>query len=439
METVTERVVVAFEGGGSGAGELSWGQLDAWMTVRRLRSWMPMGGVKPLTPGTTLAEVCGELRYLVSRYPVMRTKLVLDDPHRPRQVVHGSGEITMEIADAAGEDPAEVAEALRRRYSDTELDFATHWPVRMGVVRDRGQLTHMVVLMSHVATDAAGARAMLRDVAAHTSTPLTGLQPLDQAAWQRSPAGQRQNSAALRHYESILRGITPERYGQRPQPEATPVWDAEFTSPAMRLAVATIAEHTKVDADALLLSIFAIALHRVTGVNPVVVRPLVGNRFRPGLDGVVCSASQSGLCVLDVAGVPFAEVLARVKRSTMTAYKYAYHDPFDMAALHQRICAERGTDLDISCFFNNRRAITGPVPPATPRLIAEALPHSELHWTPAKNEPLRRMFTRIENDTASALRMSLFLDTHLITRADAEACLRGMETVAAETAQAMLS
>ncbi len=58
-----ETVVVTFEGEGSGTSELAWGQLDAWMTVRRLRSWMPLGGVKPLDPGTTVDHIAEELRY----------------------------------------------------------------------------------------------------------------------------------------------------------------------------------------------------------------------------------------------------------------------------------------------------------------------------------------------------------------------------------------
>jgi hypothetical protein len=439
METLTERLSVTFEGEGSGAGELAWGQRDAWMTVLRLRSWMPLGGIKPLSPGTSVEEVAGELRFLISRYPVFRTKLTLDDPQRPRQVVHASGEITMEIVDAGDADPESVAEELRRRYAETDLDFANEWPVRLGVVRSRGALTHMVVLMSHFAADAHGARVMLREVAARSETPLPGMQPLDQARWQRSPAGRRQNEAALRHYESILRAIEPRRYPESREVQAEPVWSADFTSPAMRLAVAAITDRTKVDADALLLTIFAMSLTQVTGVNPVVVRPLVGNRFRPGLPDVVCSATQSGLCVLDVAGVPFGEALDRVKRATMTAYKYAYHDPADLVDLHRRVSSERGTEIDIGCFFNNRRGVTAPVTEVTPELIGKALPLSEIRWAATGSEALRRMFTRVENDTADALRLSMFLDTHLMPLADGEACLRGMETIAAEAACQVLT
>ncbi len=425
-----ETVVVTFEGEGSGTSELAWGQLDAWMTVRRLRSWMPLGGVKPLDPGTTVDDIAEELRYLLSRYQVLRTKLLLDDPELPRQVVYASGEIALEIVEASEADP----DTLHQRYRDTDLDFAAEWPIRMGVIRHEGVLTHMVVLMSHLAADAHGARVMLREIATRTQEPVAGMQPLEQARWQQSPAGQRQNEAALKHFGATLRTIAARRYHGAPDPQRQPVWTADFRSPAMRLAVAAITERTAMDADALLLTLFAIALNRVTGVNPVVVRPLVGNRFRPGLADVVCSATQQGLCVLDIAGVPFDEALTRVKRATMTAYNYAYHDPAAFDALQHKVSRERGEDIDVSCFFNNRRGEIKPAGQVTPELIAEALPRTVLQWTATDKEPLRRMFTRVENDAGDALRLSMLLDTHSMSLADGEAFLRGMEAIAVEAA-----
>jgi hypothetical protein len=439
MQGSADRVVVTFEGEGSGTEDLSWGQQEAWMTVLRLRSWMPLGGIKPLPPQTTVDDIAGELRYLMSRFQVLRTTLVLDDPDRPRQVVHATGEIVLEVVDAGEADPDTAAKELHRRYAGTDLDFAAEWPIRMGVVCRDGRPTHMVVLLSHLAADAHGARVMRREVATRVGTPVSGMQPLDQARWQRSPAGRRQNEAALRYFESILRTVAPRRYPEYHDVEHQPVWTADFTSPAMRLAIAALADHTRVDTDTLLLATFAIALSRVTGVNPVVVRPLVGNRFRPGLADVMCSATQSGLCVLDVAGVPFEEALARVRRATIAAYKHAYHDPIDLVDLHRKVSRDRGTDIDIACFFNNRRGESEPVPGVTPQMIEEALPRSVLRWTPTDSEPLRRMFGRVENDTADAMRLSLFLDTHLMSLADGEACLRGMQAVAIEGAYATLA
>lgn len=439
MENSVDRVIVAFEGEGSGAGELSWGQQEAWMTVLRLRSWMPLGGILPLSPDTTIEDIAGELRYMLSRYQVLRTKLLLEDPDRPRQVVHATGEAELEIIDAGEADPDTTAKELHRRYLDTDLDFAAEWPIRMGVVRRHGRLTHVVALISHFAADAHGARVMQREVPTRVDTPVGGMQPLDQARWQQSPAGRRQNESALRYFDAILRTIAPRRYHESHDVQQTPVWSAEFTSPAMRLAIAALVDRTGADTDVLFLTTFAVALTRVTGVNPVVVRPLVGNRFRPGLAGVLCSVSQPGLCVLDVAEAPFEEALARVRQATIAAYKFAYHNPTDLVDLHRRVSEDRGAEIDIACFFNNRRGEGKPVPEVTPQMIEEAVPRSVLRWTPTDSEPLRRMFGRVENDTADAMRLSMFLDTHLMSLADGEACLLGMQTVAIEAAHTALT
>src|SRR5688572_14915291 len=128
MIDVPDRIVVPFEGEGSGVGELSWGQYEIWSAMVRLKSWMPLGGIKPLPAGTTVAEIAEELRYLMSRYQSMRTRLRFDAEGRPSQVVSSSGKITLEVYDAGDNDPEKVAVALAERYQETPLDIATEWP-----------------------------------------------------------------------------------------------------------------------------------------------------------------------------------------------------------------------------------------------------------------------------------------------------------------------
>lgn len=434
MEAAADRVVVRFEGEGAGTGELAWGQQEAWMSIRRLGSWMPLGGVKPLPPGTTLEDVSAELSYLMSRFQVLRTRVLFDPEQRPMQELFASGEIVLEVFDADDDYPAEVAARVRRGYADADLDFATEWPIRMGVVRARGVLTHMIVLLSHFAVDAYGAQVMLSEVAARTTAPVAGMQPLDQARWQSSPAGRRQNAAALRYHEAVLRSIEPRRFNVRHEPREAAVWSGEFTSRALPMAVAEIVARMEADTAAVLLAVFAVALTRVTSVNPVVIRPLVGNRFRSGLSDVVCSAAQSGLCVLDVADTPFEEVLRRVQRATMTAYKHAYHNPFDLEELVDRVSRERGADIEIACFFNNRRGETPAraAAPSMPQQVREALAHSAFRWTATAQSPMRRTFARVQRDVGDAMQLSLLMDSTVLSLDDGEAWLRGTEAVAIE-------
>ena len=63
-----------------------------------------------------------ELRYLMSRYQVMRTRLQKQSGGWPCQVVSDRGEIELEIVDTAGTDPARTAEELCERYRSDPFD-----------------------------------------------------------------------------------------------------------------------------------------------------------------------------------------------------------------------------------------------------------------------------------------------------------------------------
>jgi hypothetical protein len=177
--------------------------------------------------------------------------------------------------------------------------------------------------------------------------------------------------------------------------------------------------------------LFAVALTNTTGINPVVVRPIVGNRFRPGLAGVVCTVAQAGLCVLDVAGVPFDEALQRTRRSVINAYKYAYFDHVQMVALRDRVEEERGTVVDTRCFFNDRYGVN----PAG-SLVADAAPPSSFRWVRGQDDPpLEQLLVEID-DIPDAIQVTVKLDTRSISLTDAESFVRAMEATAVAACQA---
>jgi len=146
-------------------------------------------------------------------------------------VVSDAGEITLEIVEAGDADPDQVARDVESRYRDTEYDFVNEWPIRMAVVQQHGILTHLVSIVCHLVTDGSGAMVMLDEVATRRSTPVTGVQALEQARWQRSPAGQRQNQAALRYWESLLRTVPARRFAGAVDERRPRYWEGVFTSP----------------------------------------------------------------------------------------------------------------------------------------------------------------------------------------------------------------
>ncbi|MEV4516388.1 hypothetical protein AB0K00_46440, partial [Dactylosporangium sp. NPDC049525] len=170
-----KRLPISFEGTSAGSGPLSWGQIESWNAVRTLGHWMPIGGALPLKPGTTVDDVAGELRHHLSRHPSLRTLLRIPaGGGTPTQVVHGCGHTALEVYEAGGADPSDVASAVAGRYRDTDLDFTAEYPIRMAAVLHHGVPSHVVALISHFAADGAGAQAMLRDVAARPAAPVAG-------------------------------------------------------------------------------------------------------------------------------------------------------------------------------------------------------------------------------------------------------------------------
>src|SRR3954468_22455100 len=98
--------MVPFHGEGSGEDELTWGQQDIWLTMRRTGRTMNIGGTVPVDDGTTLADLEAVLRFLVSRHQSLRPRLRLVAGGMPRQVACESGSAPFDVVDIDAADDA---------------------------------------------------------------------------------------------------------------------------------------------------------------------------------------------------------------------------------------------------------------------------------------------------------------------------------------------
>lgn len=430
------RILVGFEGDGSGSDELSWGQREMWPAMRRNRSSLGIGGVVPLPEGATVEDVAAMVRFMISRHPSLRTRFVFGAGDLSRQVVSGAGEFPLEIVDTDG-DPGGVAQALWTRYYNVEFDYANEWPVRIAAVRHRGRLTHLVSLCCHLASDGFGLRVLKTELSTMDHVgPVTGMPPLEQARWQRSPAGRRQSEAALRHWENALRTIPARRFPGPTNPQEPLFREVWFSSPAAHLAALAVAARTAVTTSTVLLAAFAVAMYRVTGINPVVTLSVVSNRFRPSLAGSVSTVSHPGLCVVD-ADAGFDQVVARAWRASLHATKNAYSDPVARQELFNRVQAERGERIELSCYFNDRRADRDDEarPAPTAEQVRAAADRTTLRHVQPLDQTGERFFLHINNVPAT-VDIRLRVDTRHLSPADAEAVLRGMEAAVIDAATA---
>ncbi|MGV9978455.1 condensation domain-containing protein [Micromonospora wenchangensis] len=434
-----ERVTVAFAGDAAGAGELTWGQRMVWLSMLRW-GWLNIGAPMPQPPGRTVADLADELRYMMSRFPSLRTRLRFDAEGRPSQELFADGEIAFEVYDADGDaDPQKTARAVYEAYLATARDFVREWPLRVAAVRREGAVTHMVIVVCHLATDGVGVAVLFEETTARVAEPPRGMEQLELVRWQDSPAGRRQAAAGLRHIEAELRSVPP-----RPMPRSADRgerrhWAATLTTAALLPAMQAIARRTRADSSTILLTLYAIALGRRELLNPAVLRPLVNNRFRPGLRRVVSHVMQSGVCVLDVAGATVDEAMIRARGPVRLAYKHAYYDPEDELALIDRLAREQpGAGRwagDTWAYVNDRRGETTRIAAMTPPdasaadTIPELLARTEFRLTEWRDKPIEPLYLSID-DPAEGIVFTLRGDSWYVTPADGEALLRDMESLA---------
>ncbi len=443
---MVHRILVEFKGEGSGVEELSWGQQAQWGAILanggRVQS---AGGSMALAEGTTVEELVHLLGFLMSRHQSLRTKILLDDDGEPRQQLFDSGELFLEVHDVeSGADPAALAESVEQQWKQDGWEVTRDWPVRWAVIRDNGVPSHFVALYAHFVIDAYGIEALVADIAnmdketGRHLCPAEGMPPMEQARVQRTDSAKRQGAVSLRYWEQQLRSIPLRQLGNSNDAREPRYWEASYRTRAGQMALAVIAARTKLHSGSIFLAAYASALARISGANTSVIRILVSNRFRPGFKESVSPVAQSALCVIDVEGCAFDEIVNRAFRSQLAAGRHAYYDPRELWALFDRIEAERGQRPEMQCYYNDRRRSLAlgtdnvGVLPSQEEVLA-ALSASSFRWgEPQADGPVP--FRMTINAVPDALDYTLIADTGRLAPADLERCMREVETVLVEGA-----
>lgn len=431
-----QRLLVPFAGDGSGLEELTWGQWYVWGLMADFGSMPMVGGAMPLEEGTTVDNVVHLLSFIVSRHQSLRTRIRVQPDGTPMQLVAGSGEVALEIVGTPeDEDPAEVAEAVRLRFKSTPFDIAQDWPVRMAVILKDGEPDHFVAIYSHMAIDGYGFEALIGDLAnldratGEHLAPVAGIQPLELARQQRTPAARKLSDVAIRYWERVLRD-RPAHPFNGPYTEREPRWwECTYVTHAAYLASNAISARTKLHTGPVLLAAYAVAVARVTGVNPSLIRIVVSNRFRPGFTDSVNVFGAPSLCLIDVRDCTFDEAVVRAWHSQLNAAKNGYYDPRDMWALRDRIEKERGVEIDFGWYFNDgRRGTAQPVAETAPTEdeMWDALALSRLAWAVKTNTPDFKAYFDV-NRELDTISYNLLVDTRIVSLHEQLAIVRAVE------------
>jgi hypothetical protein len=444
----TDQVVVDFTAPEADTAPLSWGQKAIWQDMQDSGGQFSMGGRAPVPEGSTVTEVAALLGTLMGRHAALRMRLGTDDAGHPCQVVAGPGQISLDIMTLP--DDAEVvpfAVHLMDTWPLTRFDFGHDWPLRMAVLRHRGACRYLVWVLSHLVADGGAHLLFLDDLIAVRDAGAAAGQSrrrdiLDIARAEREPQARQLSSRAMRHWESALRHIPEQTFGQ-PGPlldrPGQQFWQARFTSPAAQASMLAIARRTGTDASRVTLALIATAIGRATGAAPLTIKLMVNNRFRPGLADVIAPIAQNSVVTIDVTGISVDEAVARSRSATLTAGMRAYYDPDDLAEVTARLDAERGYPARVTCRVNDQRAMImradgqAAAGQVTPEQISQKLAETSLTWLGPREHMHEQANILIENRT-DAVSLHMMWDRSCLTDAQVEALLRGVEEVAVEAA-----
>ena len=203
------------------------------------------------------------------------------------QEVSASGELLVEIHEADGR--LDAAEALLKQRLSAPFVLDREWPIRAAVITSGPAPAQVLLVLSHMAADFASLdiiardfRRLLRSSMSQAPEPST-LQPLDQAELEKSPLARQRAEAALRYWETTLRG-TPQCMLAVPrhQPANSGPRMATLRSRAAALAMARIADRTRASQSVVILAAVATLLGLRTVNDRCQITSLCANRVTPG-------------------------------------------------------------------------------------------------------------------------------------------------------------
>ncbi|MER5864805.1 condensation domain-containing protein [Kitasatospora sp. NPDC002040] len=429
--TNTFTVTAGYSGGAERRGPVTIGQANMIRCILRDDPvHINIHDVWPVPAGTRLESVVEALRTLVLRHEALRTTFALGpDGLHSEQVVAAEGEFTLTVVDhqVLPEDSWRYAESVARQARHGRFRLDREFPLRLTVITAAGAPTYTVLAASHAVADA-GAIAVLREewlalLAGRELPPLTALTPIELAAAEATPEGQRKSQSSLRHWEQIIR-TGPQAVFAEPGAEGVEGKHPQLTLRSRRaaLALARAARRTGSPPATVLLTAWCTLIGHRAGQTSCVVAVPTSNRFQAGLARTVGTLSQDALLRLDLAVPSFDALLRKAWGAALNAYRHSTFDSVRLWEMIDRTTFERGSSFARDVVFNDVSAL-----PATLVSTADwdrAEPELELSWGPDQVLPTRVLAFAYQHDPL--LHLSIWADPALFTREEAENFLLGL-------------
>ncbi|MEU8372048.1 AMP-binding protein [Micromonospora sp. NPDC048894] len=426
-----------FAGAPTASAPLTWGQVAMYRPMQwfgEASKDFNIRRVLRLTAPAPAERVTAAWSELVLRHQVLRT-LMTDDGDGPRQHLRADGTYPPLVRDTTADALPQAADDAAAELAGTAFQLDREWPVRWALLRVDGLVEAVAVAASHVSLDAWSLELLLAElrtlVDGERALPAPGWQPLDQAGYEASPAGQRRARQSLAYWRARLPAV-PHRIFDGPEHDggALPVVTWRMESTAVAAAAATLAERTGASSSTVVLTAALLVQAALTGRDRAVVKLIAGNRNTPRQRQLATGIAQNALLVFDVGDGDVEDAVRRCYRDSTESYFHATYPP---EALDDLIAAE-GAQADLSVYFNDSRMGREFDPPTgTPdrATLEELAAHTTVRQLTAVARHDMTFFLAMPH-LAGGCALHLLADTRRVPAATCLRALRGIETLLCE-------
>jgi hypothetical protein len=392
----------------------------------------------PLPPHSTLPTVLAALTTLLERHEGLRT-VFTGEPGSWRQDVRNEGHLAVTVVDAVSEKADEAVSKAVSAVAEPIFGFAGEPSLRVAVVTSDGRPYRLVLCLSHLICDNASLAVLLEDFdelvgGAPAKEPAPVHQPLDQAEFEQSPAGQRVASRALSHFEKVLRR-TPQSMLPRPARafDGPRFRYLQFRSRALWAAVDVLAHRLGVSSTAVLHAGLASVSAHVAGLDEALLQIIASTRTDSRTRRALGPYSQSVPLCVDLREASMADAIRRSAGALIGALLHSRHREADMTALRRRSEAERGVLLDMSCWINDRhtdaslgRGSSAGIRAAELRTLADT---TSWEWIAGDEQSTSTYFVHVDTEPGRELMFTALVDTSLLPGDEMIDWLRAVESL----------
>ena len=330
----------------AGPAELSFAQQRLWF-LDQLVPGNPFYNIPfalPLRLAVDETALRRALADIVRRHEALRTTFIAT-PDGPRQEVRVAYDPMARTIDLSAQ-PAPARQRELERLATEEaraaFDLSQGPLLRTRLVRLAAADHVLLMTMHHIVSDGWSMGVFLRELMQLYDAFVRGLpsplaplpiQYADYAVWQRQALSPQRIESLLRYWRAQLAGLpTLALVVDRPRPPMA-TFRGVFVDVAFDLELTDALEALARRHDATLFQVllagFKAVLARFAGQTDIVVGAPIANRTRPEIEGLIGFFVNNLVLRTDLGGdPPFAEVVARVRRTAIAAY--AHQDlPFE--------------------------------------------------------------------------------------------------------------